>query len=78
MKGTGFSKVVYCSIDVWKIALYKFMYIIIIIVVIVVNLIIEIIKSGIVLMEFNTDLLCSMEAAQRLLMGSNNEVLYPG
>ena len=68
MKGTGFSVVVYCSIDVWKIALYKFMYIIfmIIVVVVVVVIIIEIIISGIVLMEFNTDLLCSMEAAQKL------------
>ena len=56
MKGTGFSVVAYCSIDVWKIALYKFMYIIIIfmiiIVVIVVVIIIQIIISGIVLMEF--------------------------
>ena len=68
MKGTGFSVVVYCSIDVWKIALYKFMYIIIIfmIIIVVVVIIIEIIISGIVLMEFNTDLLCSMEAAQKL------------
>ena len=69
MKGTGFSVVVYCSIDMWKIALYKFMSIIIIfmiIIVVVVVIIIEIIISGIVLMEFNTDLLCSMEAAQKL------------
>lgn len=71
MKGTGFSVVVYCSTDMWKIALYKFMYIIIIIIfmviiVVVVVIIIEIIISGIVLMEFNTDLLCSMEAAQKL------------
>ena len=68
MKGTGFSVVVYCSIDVWKIALYKFMSIIIIfmIIIVVVVIIIEIIISGIVLMEFNTDLLCSMEAAQKL------------
>ena len=70
MRGTGFSVLVYCSIDVWKIALYKFMYIIIIfmiiIVVVVVVIIIEIIILGIVLIEFNTDLLCSMEAAQKL------------
>ena len=70
MKGTGFSVVVYCSTDMWRIALYKFMYIIIIIfmviIVVVVVIIIEIIISGIVLMEFNTDLLCSMEAAQKL------------
>ena len=31
----------------------------------VVDIIIKIITSGVLLMEFNTDLLCSMEAAQR-------------